>query len=314
MNKSFVIGNDKLQVGVCDVGAAIEYLRVNVNGKWQDVCLTFDDASQRIKSGTYCGAVVGRVANRIAGASFCLDGKRYKLSANDGDNTLHGGENGFDKRVFTCTRQSGDALELCLESDDGDQGFPAKVRLRVVYGVSGASLKTEFFAESSADTFFAPTLHAYFRLGKCAMRDKLQIFADSYLPIDSASLPTSISPVQNTPFDFRTPKPIARDVDSCDGQLKLARGYDHCFVLKGDTAAIVQGGGIRMTVKTNLPGIQLYTANYFVKSANCPYAFREGYALEPQYFPNAVNRKEFAQPLLKKGVLRRDFIEFSFDK
>lgn len=306
--------NEFIDVGINDVGAAVEYLRVRLADGWQDVCLAFDDPQKRISSGTYCGAAVGRVANRIAGASFSLNGKKYSLSANDGANTLHGGKVGFDSRRFECVASGGDFVRLRLVSEDGDMGFPATLVFTVEYKLTEKALRAEFFAESDGDTVFAPTLHAYFRFGG-AMDALLKIAAKRYLPTDGQAIPTGESAeVAGTPFDFTVAKPVGRDIDCDCEQLRLAHGYDHCFVLDGSPAAVVEGGGVRMTLTTDFEGLQLYTGNYFRKSRSCPYSFREGFALEPQCYPNAVNEKNFPSPILRKGQRKTYFIQYTFDR
>lgn len=314
----FVIQSESIQVTISRLGAAIESLKIKgKDGTWRDVCLHFDSPIERIKSGTYCGAVIGRVSNRIAKGKFALNGTTHYLTKNDGENTLHGGADGFDRRYFdVAPRSGGDYLSMVICSNDGDQGFPGTLVMCVEFMVMEMSLEVRFTAISDEDTVWAPTIHPYFRLGDEETVDEthLQIYADAYTPMDKHQIPTGeIRSVEGTPFDFREPKKIGRDIG--DRALMATNGYDHNFVLRDCHAATVYHEicGIRMDIFTDMPGLHFYSGNFLKGFTGthqlCP---REGFALEPQFFPNAVNIPAFASPILRKGESKSFYIRYEF--
>lgn len=316
----YTLESDSLAVEVCDFGAAIRALRIKAAGDL-DVCLGFNSLADYLGSKTYCGATVGRVANRIAGGRFTLGGRTYELDRNDGDNCNHSGFDGYDRRFFTA-RTDGDALTLTLDSPDGDQGFPGALSLAVRFAVRGNGLTISYTATSDRDTYFAPTCHAYFNLGGEGSGDAtdtlVRIAADAFTPLNAAHIPTGeVRAVAGTPFDFRTAKPLVRDLASGDAQLTAASGYDHNFVLAGHPSATAFSPqtGVRLTLDTDLPGLQLYTANFL---GGCPgkttrYNARDAFCLEPQYFPNAVNTPSFPSPHLKAYETRTNYIKYKFE-
>lgn len=316
----YILRNEDIEVGITDYGAAIQYLLIRTEKGWVDVCLGYPTIQERIHSGTYCGATIGRVANRIKGASFFLNGVRYRLPANDGKNCNHGGTEGFDKRFFHAER-CGDILRLTLLSRDGDQGFPGSLSLCVEFSLNAGSLQIDYAAVSDRDTFWSPTCHAYFNLngeGSGNVLDhELQIFADDMTLADREHIPTGgIAKTAGTPFDFTFPKAIGKDIGVEEEQLLWAGGYDHNFVLKDSHAASVFGtrSGIRMEVYTDLPGLQFYSGNGLGgKGKRGEYRPHDGFCLEPQFFPDAVHLPGFAVPSLKANSPERHFIRYVFN-
>lgn len=311
------IRNESIEACVSDLGAAIEYLRIKMpDGSWRDVCLRYGWPTDRIASETYGGAVIGRVANRIADGKFTLNGTTYPLTVNDGPNTLHGGSDGFDRRFFFAATQGDSALEMIITSPDGDQGFPGTLTMRVKFVLDGMSLAVSFTAISDKDTVWAPTLHPYFRLSDEDTIDDtyLQIHADFYTPMDKHQIPTgAICSVAGTPFDFRAPKQIGADINS--KLLKSTSGYDHNFVLCDNHAATAynKGSGVKMDIYTNMPGLHFYSGNFLKGNAlTHKISSREGFALEPQFFPNAVNTPGFKQPILKANEQKTYYIKYMF--
>ncbi len=306
-----IIGNEFLTVAVSNLGAAIRSLRLG--GK--ELCLGFLSQKERIESGTYCGAVIGRVANRIADGQFILNGTTYFLTKNDRGNTLHGGINGFDRRFFDVAYPNG-ILTMTLCSPDGDQGFPGKLNLRVEFVLERMSLTVRLTAASDAETVWAPTIHPYFCLGDKPTVDDtyLQIFADAYTPMDGRQIPTGeLSSVEGTSFDFREPKKIGRDIG--DKVLSSTNGYDHNFVLRDSHAATAynEKSDIKMDIYTDMPGLHFYSGNYLNGfDGTHDLHPREGFALEPQFFPNAVNTPAFKQPILERGREKTYFIRYEF--
>lgn len=314
----YTLTGDGLTVGVTDFGAAVQFIRLATRAGEKDVTLGYNDIEARIASGTYCGATIGRVANRIRGG-FGLGGVRYELAGNEGANCNHGGLSGFDKRFFDA-EDSGSALSLTLLSPDGDGGFPGNMRLRVTYTVTGRTLSVRYDAESDADTLFSPTCHIYFNLGgeDCgsAMDTRLRINAAHYTPVGPDRIPTGeLRAVDGTPFDFRTIKRIGRDIGADDDQLLLCGGYDHNYVLCSSHAATAEceRTGATLDLYTDLPGLQLYTANGLGGVGKTrEYRPRDAFCLEPQFFPNAINTPGFAPPLLKKGEKTSYYIKYVF--
>lgn len=313
----YSIRNENIEVGFSNLGGAIEYLRIKMpDGSWRDVCLRYRWPTDRVASDTYSGAVIGRVANRIAGGKFTLNGTTYSLTKNDGENTLHGGSNGFDKQFFNPVPHSKSDLEMIITSLDGDQGFPGTLTMRVEYVLDGLSLTVRFSAVSDKATAWAPTIHPYFHFGdeKTIEETYLQIYADSYTPMDRHQIPTGeILSVEGTPFDFRKPKKIGTDLRH--ELLDATNGYDHNYALRGNHAATVyhEKSGIRMDISTDMPGLHFYSGNFLKGNAGThELSPREGFALEPQFFPNAVNTPNFIQPFLRQGEAKTHFIRYDF--
>ena len=300
--------SDGIEVTVCTLGGTVLAIKVpDKCGKLVDVALGMTTARDLIDGIRYMGATIGRCANRIANGQFTLNGKVYRLAKNNGNAHLHGGDVGFNCKVFDATVE-GNSLTLTTTSLDGEENYPGNLTLTVTYTVEGSALKIEYFAQSDADTLFNPTNHAYFNLNGesdgCIHDNVLQLNADTYLQIDSDLIPTIRASVEGTPFDFRTAKPIGKDIAACDPQLKLAGGYDHNFCLNDAHAAHAYSlsTGIAMDVCTDAPGVQLYTGNFLTgKVGKSCYNKRSGFCLETQFFPNAINRDDCAQPILKRG-------------
>lgn len=310
----YTLANGEISVGIIDFGAAVQFVKINTPHGWRDVCLGFDSVSEYIRSGTYCGASVGRVANRIQNASFELDGRRYTLCANEGTNHLHGGSVGFDKKFYD-VRQDGDSLVFSCFSRDGEEGYPANMVFRVTFCLLGCALHIGYEAESDRDTLWSPTCHAYFDLdGGGIDNTVLRINADFYTPIGSDLVPTGeIAPVAGTPFDFTAPKRIGRDINADCDQLRMAGGYDHNFVLNGGVAAMASGLCAVLELSTDLPGLQFYSGNFIKgRGARGELHARDAFCLEPQFFPNAVNINGFESPVLRAGIAKRHFICYRF--
>lgn len=311
----YELANDKLKVGITDFGGAIQYLKLITPSGEKDVCLGFDDIAEYVASGIFCGATIGRVANRISGAQFYLNGRQYTLSANDGGNCLHGGAEGFDKKFFRASI-CGEVLELSLLSPDGDMGFPGNLSTSVRFALKDSSLEIKYSAQSDADTLWAPTCHAYFNLGGNAMDNILKIYGGKYTPVGDGLISAgNVLSVIGTPFNFTMPKAIGRDINKKSEQLKIAGGYDHNYILMDSHAATVYSpaSGIKLDVYTDMPALQFYSGNFIKgKGKNGTLKKRDGFCLEPQYVPNAVNIPWFLTPLLKAGEQKSHYITYSF--
>ncbi len=315
----YTLYGENIEVDVLDFGASVYAVRLQTKKGVKDVALHFPTIEGYIQSGAYCGATVGRVANRIGGASFSLNGKTYALSANEGRNQLHGGKVGFSYRFWNA-EIDGNVLKMTLESEDGDQGYPHNVTMTVEYELVHGALEIRFSAISDGDTAWAPTNHTYFNLngegGDDILATKLLVNAEYYTILDSEHIPTGeVAPVKGSPFDFTEYKEIGKEIDADDEQLRFSKGYDCNFILKGELAAVAKSeqSGIQLSVYTDMPGLQFYSGNYLEGMGKTrAYHPRYAFCLEPQYVPNAVNLPRFQAPLLKKGEKRTQYIRYAF--
>ncbi len=308
-----------LCVKICDFGGAIQSIVVPTAKGLVDVVLGYEDVSGYEAQDTYIGSLVGRVCNRIAGGTFSLNGKEYKLFCNDKSNHLHGGKVGFDKKLWRVDFAQGQRLGLFLNSPHLEEGYPGNLSVQVIYDLSDADeLSISYHAVSDADTLCNLTNHTYFNLDGAlsgvAGEQRVQIFADSFTPTDKEAIPLGeLRSVANTPFDLRQPQKLLDGWDLPDEQIQIGRGYDHNYALpeydgklKHAARAWAAKSGIQLDVYTNLPGLQFYSGNYLGQSALCgkgnkPFKRRSGYCFESQYFPNAINEPSFAKPILRAG-------------
>src|SRR5271154_4300970 len=300
-----------VEAAITNYGGTVVSLKVpDKHGKFEDVVLGYDNLDGYASGKAYIGATVGRYANRIAHATFTLDGTAYTLSKNDGDNHLHGG---FSKRVWTAkdvSGRAGPALELTYLSKDGEEGFPGALSVTVVYTLTDQNeLKIDYSATTDKDTVLNLTNHAYFNLAGQGNGDilpqKIMIQADRFTPIDATSIPTGeLRNVKGTPFDFRTATAIGARIDQDDQQLKLGKGYDHNWVLNNVSPgslfyaakAYDPNSGRVLEVWTTEPGIQLYTGNFLdgIHGRDGKvYNRRNAFCLETQHFPDSPNHPNF---------------------
>lgn len=269
-----------------------------------NVVLGYDNIEGYEKDTAYKGAIVGRCANRIGGAQFELNGKTYAIDKNDGGkNHLHGGFNGFERKIWTA-EITADGLKMSVESPDGDGGYPGNFKATVIYNLTDDNaLEISYSATSDADTLCNLTNHTYFNLdgGGDILRQKIQIFADSYTWADSESVPDGrILPVENTPMDLRNLQEIGAHIDDDFDELNFGRGYDHNFCvgklgeMKKAAHAEAAESKIALDVFTTQCGLQFYAGNWLDNK-------RSGFALESQFYPNAINLPNFDKPILKAG-------------
>lgn len=249
----YLLAGDGVDVAVIDYGAAVQ--SISVDGI--EIVQSFSRAEDyKIRPGYVCGAI-GRVSNRIANAEFALNGKTFHLSANEGENQLHGGIEGFNHKFFKA-EEIENGVKMTYLSEDGEEGYPGNLLFTVKFTLVGRTFNIEYTAVSDKDTLFAPTHHFYFNLnGQVggANSNKLAIYADGYVPVDKSLIPTGdVLPVDKTPFDFRTMKSVNRD--------KTDMGiFDHCFILNGNHVATIIGdkSGIKAEIYTDMPAVQLYS-------------------------------------------------------
>ena len=352
--------SDGMRAAVTDYGAALVSLAVpDSKGRMRDVVLGHDDASGYESGSGHIGATVGRFANRIAGAYFELNGHTYELSANNGANCLHGGRDFFKNRLwdvkidFTSVKSGDimaayasesiadkdpargmrglhdDSITFCLDSPDGDQGFPGNLHIEVTYSLPGSGkLRIDYRAVSDADTPVSFTNHSYFNLNGhdsgTVLGHMAKINAEYFTPVDTGLIPLEEpAPVAGTPFDFREEKMLGRDINSDDEQIGFGGGYDHNFIIGGSACeagerSIKEAGvlysddsGICMTVLTDMPDMQVYTANGLNDEPGkdgAVYGRRSAVCLETQFRPNAINSTD---PDIRSGCILKAGEEFT---
>lgn len=320
--QAFTITNrNGVSVKVLSRGATLAEWHVpDKNGKLDDVVFGFDNmAGYESKGNGYFGAIVGRVANRVAGGKFKVDGKEYTLAKNDGPNTLHGGlKHSLDKVIWhgqPFERGKGQGVTFKYVSPNGEEGFPGKLTIRVTYTLTDDNaLRIDYEATTTKATPVNLTNHAYFNLSGAGyptiLDHELKLEADYYTPVDNTLIPTGeIAPVEGTPLDFRDFHKIGERVDQLND--KPGKGYDHNFVLNNKTGSLALAATVRdpksgrvLRVFTTEPGIQFYGGNFLdgVKGkGGKAYNYRSALCLETQHFPNAVNEPRFASVILQPG-------------
>ncbi len=314
----YFLSAGRLRAAVSDLGATLVSLWVD----GVDVVLGFSDAASYLENSCFLGAVVGRSANRIAGAAFPLNGETVRLTPNEGPNNLHSGPDCWHTRLWQVECHNPDSITLALHSPHGDQGFPGNADIHVTYSIVSDALCITYQAVSDRDTVFNLTNHAYFNLAgehrpELAMDQELRLNASHFLPDDAQNIPTGeVRPVAGTPFDFRQAKALGRDIGADYEPLLLQGGYDHNFVIDGNPCAVLRdpASGRTMTVTTDCPGVQVYTANFLEADGHkgTPYARRTGVCLETQFAPNAVNHPEWPQPFTPAGQTYHSMTKFQF--
>jgi len=318
--RTFELANKNgMTATVSNLGCAIISLRVpGKDKKVRDVVCGLDSAEDyTAKKHPFFGVICGRVANRIANARFTLNGKEYTLEANDGVHHLHGGTDGFDKKVWTVEEVSASKVAFSYVSQDGESGYPGKLTVYCIYTLTDDNIfRIDYRAEADAATICNLTNHSYFNLeGHDASNiygHVMKIHADKFTPVDETLIPTGeLKDVAGTPFDFRTPKPIGQDI-------KEAGGYDHNFVLNhiGEAANVYAPvSGIRMIVKTNSPGMQLYTGNFLNGSTTGKGVASQqhsAFCVETQFFPDSINQPNFPSVVVTTDAPQEYYTEFGF--
>ena len=319
-------GPDGLSATVLNYGATLQKLTVpDKSGVTRDVICGYDGLVGYLRADGYQGATIGRFANRIGKSGFDINGIHYALYPNDGENHLHGGQSGFDKKVFDYETFDGSepAVELTCFSPDGEEGYPGNLELTVRFTLrAGRKLSISYEAATDADTYINLTNHAYFNLNGFAsgtiLEHQLKLDADRYLPVDSGLIPTGIiASVSGTPFDFRSGKAIGKDLELTEG------GYDHCMVFTDRGPGCMKradlysrNSGIGMEVYTDQPCLQLYTGNMM----NGAVPFKGGYpqtprhalCLETEHMPDSMHHSDFTNCLLPAGCTFSTVTEYKF--
>ena len=312
-----------MTVKILEYGAVINEINVpDKNGVYADVVGGYGSLESYARADGYQGAVIGRIANRIKNGRFTLDGKEYTLFINNGGNSLHGGEFGFDKKVWSSVATDGDepSLELSYVSPDGEEGYPGTLDVKVIYTLTNDnSLSIRYIAVTDKKTIVNLTNHAYFNLAGFSNGDikdhVLWIDADRYVRSDSELIPTGeLKSVEGTPFDFRALRRVGDGIDADDEDIKNGRGYDHCFIFNGNESKDIvlrsvlkdERSGRVMKTYTNAPGVQLYTGNFVLDDG---YTFKGGVVKKPQTLlcletgcmPDSINHDGFTNVVLDVG-------------
>jgi aldose 1-epimerase len=302
---------------VLTLGATVHRLLVQAgDGVRRNVVLGHPDVAERLASSDYLGATIGRYANRIDGGRFELAGRTVEVGAHDRGNSLHGGPEGFDVRLWDVVSHTADEVVLSMASPDGDQGFPGAVSVEVRYGVAGDTVSVAMSATTDATTVVGMTNHTYWNLdgeGAGTIDDHLLVVdADDYTPVDATAIPLGEHrPVAGTPFDFRSPTPI--------GPALRAGGIDHNYVVRGAglrRAAALSSAQTTLEVWSDQPGVQVYTGNFLDGTRRSTSGGRHerhtGIALEPQLFPDSPHHPEWPSAALEPGETYRSAIEWRF--
>ncbi len=327
-----------MEVEFITYGGTVTAIRTpDRNGKLANVVLGFAKLEDYEAKNPYFGSIVGRYANRIANARFDLEGVTYQLVANNGPNALHGGEVGFDKRVWTAKETAspdGLAVVLSYRSLDGEEGYPGNLDVQVTYTLTDADeFRIDYQATTDKPTVVNLTSHSYFNLageGSGSIEGhELMLNASAYTPVDATLIPTgTLDKVAGTPFDFTQPTLLGARLRDGHEQLVRGQGYDHNFVLDKPAPGAMSlaarvhepTSGRMMEIYTTEPGIQLYTGNFLdgtlLGPAGKTYRQGDGFCLETQHFPDSPNKPSFPSTLLKPGETFRSTTmhRFSVDK
>jgi len=322
-----------LEVRVTNYGGIVVSLRVpDKNGKMEDVVLGFDSIDGYLDNSPYFGAIVGRYANRIANGTFTLDGVKYSLAKNNGENSLHGGRIGFNKIVweakpFENSKAAG--VALTRTSPDGEEGYPGNLKVKVTYTLTDENqLILDYHAVTDKATPLNLSHHSYFNLAGEGSGDilghELMINADRFTPIDASLIPTGeLRAVKGTPLDFTRPTAIGARINDNYEQLQLGRGYDHTFVINRKNEGLTLAARVRepnsgrvMEVFTTEPAVQLYTSNFLdgsiVGKRGHAYQKRTALCLETQHFPDSPNHPGFPSTILRPGTTYRSQTIYKF--
>lgn len=328
--KKYILENGKgMKAVVLNLGAGLAELWVpDQDGALRDVVWGYEKAEDYEVNGPDFGAIVGRNANRIGGAVITIAGKDYTLAKNNGENNLHSGPDMYFTRMWKGIVADDNKVEFSLYSPDGDQGYPGNADITVSYTLTDdGELQIAYQGKADQDTIFNLTNHSYFNLdgqeSDSVLEQKVWLDADAFTPGDAGLIPTGeIRDVTGTPMDFRTEHMIGERIDADYEPLKQAGGYDHNYVLKNEGKyalcgkLISQKSGICMEVSTDLPGIQLYSANFLENEKGGKegrtYGRRSAICFESQYFPDACHHENFHSPIVKAGEVYRTKTGYRF--
>lgn len=330
----YILSNKKgMEISIITYGGIItSWTAADKNGDYKDIVLGYNTLAEYEAETPYFGALIGRYGNRIAKGKFAIDGETYTLAVNNGVNHLHGGLKGFDKVVWdakTIVNDSMASLELSYLSKDMEEGYPGNLETKVTYTLNNKDeLSVKYEAKTDKPTIVNLTQHSYFNLtadfNQPILDHELVINADLFLPVDSTLIPTGeFRKVAKTPFDFRFPKVIGKQINAENTQIKNGLGYDHCWVLNDQekgvrfvASAYEPASGRLLEVFSDEPGIQFYSGNFLdgtLPSKNeGTYQHRTGFCLETQHYPDTPNQKDFPSVRLNPGESYQSQTVFRF--
>ena len=317
----WLLANDAIELQAISLGGIIVSLRVpDRHGHRADVVLGHDALTPYLENRSYFGAVIGRYANRIAGGRFSLDGREYQLAVNDGPNHLHGGLRGFDQHLWKAApadTAEGAGVTFTRISPAGEEGYPGSLTVSVTYVLMQDRVELSYYATTDASTVVNLTQHTYFNLGgetsTSILDHELLIHADGFTPVDSSLIPTgAITPVEGTPFDFRTGAVLGERLGWQDAQLRIAGGFDHNYVVGPRGLALAPAAelrdastGRRLEIRTTEPGLQCYAGQlldgHVVGAHGRIFTRHAGLCLETQHFPDSPNKPQFPSVVLRPG-------------
>ena len=319
--KYTLTNGNEMSVTLTNFGATIISINVpDKNGNVADVIGGYDTLESYVEADGYQGAIIGRIGNRICKGKFTLDGVDYNMYINNGPNHLHGGKEGFDKKIWqvlSIDESAEPSIKLFYLSKDGEENYPGNLAVTITYMLKNdGSLSIRYEANTDKRTIINLTNHTYFNLGGYnsgkIYDHELWLDADTYLPTDNSLIPTGeIRKVDGTPFDFRTPKKIGRDIHLHDNDLIIAGGYDHCLnFVGGETTipklrakAVHKNSGRTMEMYTNQPCVQFYSGNFLTNEKypfknNCSQNVQMAFCLETQHMPDSINHENFTNVIL----------------
>lgn len=317
-----LVNDNGLKTTITSYGGIVVSLWVpDRDGTPGDVVLGFDTLDEYIKHNPFFGCLIGRYGNRIGGGRFTLDGVEYVLAQNNGPNHLHGGRQGFDKKLWDAQAielPNGPALKLRYVSPDGEEGYPGTLSVEVVYTLTNDNaLRMDYRATTDKPTLVNLTNHSYFNLSagqaETILDHELTLYADHFTPVDATLIPTGeLRPVDGTPLDFRTPTRVGARIDANDEQLRFGGGYDHNWVINGPMGQLRPAArlyepksGRVMEVWTTEPGVQFYSGNMMPPAMSGKngrtYPRRGGLCLETQHYPDSPNKPHFPSTVLRPG-------------
>ena len=327
----YTLSDGAFEARIATYGGIVVSLKApDRNGKTADVVLGFDDLDGYVAnfngtSDAFFGAIIGRYANRIAHGSFTLDGQKYSLPLNNGENSLHGGPHGFNN-VLWKAKPVADGVELSYLSKDGEAGYPGNLTATVRYTLVKGNLRIEYWARTDKDTVVNLTNHSYFNLAGQGdiLNHQLTLHASRFTPVDAGLIPTGERrSVESTPFDFRKATAVGVRINADDTQLHLGHGYDHNWVLDSNGGKLAEAAelydpisGRVLKVLTDQPGIQFYSGNFLDGSikgkGGKPYELHAALCLETQHFPDSPNHPDFPTTELKPGQRYHTVTVYSF--
>jgi aldose 1-epimerase len=325
----FTLTGPLIRVKIISYGARVTSIETpDAAGERSNVVLGYADLDGYLHDKSYFGALVGRLANRLARGTFTLNGKSFQVPVNNGGNVLHGGKISFAQRVWTAEIIPG-GVAMTLHSPDGEMGFPGNLTVACRYTLEAMALRIEIEATSDADTVVNLTNHAYFNLSGegngTVIHQEATIHADAIVPVNADQIPTGdFQDVAGTPFDFRSPQRIGARIDTPGNeQLAGAGGYDHTYVLQGEAGTLREAAKVFdplsqrvLTVETTQPGVQFYTGNSLtggtIGSNGKIIERRGGLCLETQHFPDSPNQPTFPSTVLKAGETFRETTIYRF--